>query len=189
MELEDTVFSAANDLFSRKKYSDALSAYKELANSGSVSATLFVGWMYQEGLGTEKNLEEAINCYKLAAESGSVEGAFRLGTIFLARNNCRQAMEHINWAADQDYPPALYKLGRAYSRGYCVPQDDDKAMEYYNRAAQKGHLYARRELAVASLRGRNGLHNIPVGLFRLLTTTWQAFRLASSQNHSDRLIT
>jgi TPR repeat protein len=48
--------------------------------------------------------------------------------------------------AERGDPRALYYLGKQYAKGAGVPQSHQKAAEYLEKAARKGHVYAQNDL-------------------------------------------
>jgi TPR repeat protein len=54
----------------------------------------------------------------------------------------RDILQALYWyekSAEQDYPPALYRLGVLYQIGKYVPKNDKKGMELIRKAADLGH--------------------------------------------------
>lgn len=171
------------------KHKEALDQYRALAERGSVDAQVFVGSMYQRGLGAAANREEARRWYKRAAETKSAEAIFYLGKLDFADKQYADALHHFGEAAKQNYSPAIYRLGRMYELGKGIAVDEQKAYEHFERAAQLGHLYARRAVAGRMIRGRYGITKIPQGLYRLFKTLWDAAKVANKDEHDERLRT
>jgi TPR repeat protein len=49
-------------------------------------------------------------------------------------------------AAEQGHPDAQFNLGDAFLVGYGVPQDQEKAIEWFTKAANQGHVGAKASL-------------------------------------------
>ena len=169
---------AARALFDAGKYQEALGQFRALADHGSATAQLHLGWMYQEGLGVQRNTDEACQWYKKAAESGSPPGQFYLGTFYAREKNYQQAVIMLSKAAAQNYMPAIYRLGQMYDAGEGVTLDRKKAIEYIEKAAKMGHLFAQREIAGRMIRGDYGIAKIPQGLYRFVKILWTGVRIA-----------
>jgi TPR repeat protein len=59
--------------------------------------------------------------------------AFRSGTQALRAGNTEQAVNELEYAADQGMPAAQWKLGRMYADGDGVPKNTLRAFEYFSR--------------------------------------------------------
>src|SRR5258708_24053824 len=59
--------------------------------------------------------------------------AFRSGTQALRAGNTEQAVNELEYAAEQGMPAAQWKLGRMYADGDGVQKDTSRAFEYFSR--------------------------------------------------------
>jgi TPR repeat protein len=182
-------YQRAFALYEAGKHKEALEQYRALAEHGSVDAQVFVGWMYQRGLGATANREEARRWYKKAAEAKSAEAIFYLGKLHFADKQYADALRHFEDATKQNYAPAIYRLGRMYELGKGVGIDERKAYEHFERAAQLGHLFAQRAIAGRMIKGSYGITKIPQGLYRLFKTLWDAAKVANKDEHDERIRT
>jgi TPR repeat protein len=144
-------FRKAASLFHARRYDAALELYRSLANDGYVQAQQFLGWMYARGQGTAVDYTQALHWLEKAASQGSVKAMFFAGRVLTESGRHAEALKHYRAAESHDYAPALYRLGVMYRRAQGVPPDRALALTYLSRAANKGHFYARRELAIDDL--------------------------------------
>jgi TPR repeat protein len=179
----DAAFAA----FDRGRYGDAFRRYLPLAEAGSVTAQLAVGWMLHEGRGVDQDFVKARCWFEKAADAGSREGLFYLGVLSRAEQRYLEAIQHLERSASMDYMPAIYVLGLMHERGEGVGVDKDKAWRFYERAAKLGHLFAQREIAARMIRGQMGLMQIPIGLYLFVRTICTGFMLALRDPLSDRI--
>ncbi|HBA72794.1 MAG: hypothetical protein A2X82_00025 [Geobacteraceae bacterium GWC2_55_20] len=177
----------AAELYDQGKNKEAFQKYFDLASSGSITGQLMVGWMYHSGLGVEQNSEEAEHWYQKAAYANSAEGQYYLGALYRSNQQYHQAVEWISKAADQKYMPALYRLGRMYDIGEGVNIDLAKAYEYFEQAANMGHLFAKREIAVKMIKGHFGPINIIKGVLMFVRVLFAGARLASKDADTDMI--
>lgn len=182
-------YQRALNLYEAGRHKEALEQYRALAERGSVESQVFVGWMYQRGLGAAKDREEARRWYKKAAEAKSAEALFYLGKLHLTDNQYADALRYFEDAAKQKYSPAIYRLGRMYELGRGVAVDERKADEYFEQAAQRGHLFAQRAIAGRMMRGCYGITKIPQGFYRLLKTLWDGVKVGTKDEHDERIRT
>jgi len=186
--VEATDLAAIRALIERSRFDEAHARCRPIADSGSVVAQLYLGWMYQTGKGVDKDLDQAENWYRQAIAGDPARGEFYLATVRRDRGDQKQAREWFERSAARGYAPAMYQLGRIYRCGYGVTVDRQKAFEYIERAAAKGHLFARRDIARNLLRGQSGIHRVPAGLFALIGVAWQVFKVARRDPYDDRML-
>ena len=75
-------------------------------------------------------------------------GAYQRGDYLLAFNEARRRAE-----TEQD-TKAMTLLGELYAGGFGTPRDDDKAFEWYRKAAGRGDRAAMAALGLFYLKGR-----------------------------------
>ena len=97
----------ADELKKAERYEEALRWYREAAEGGNPNDWFEVGFLYEEGKGTEQDMAYAVSCYQKE----------------LAR--------------DPDHTGANNYLGRAYFTGKGVPQDYAKAFRHLSIAHDK----------------------------------------------------
>jgi len=185
---EDTTkIEIAAALFDEGKYEEAFKKYLDLAQCDVISAQLFIGWMYHAGKGVKQNLDEAFRWYKKAAENESQEAQFYLATLYRSKHEYQEAIEWFKKSASKGYLPALYRLGKMYDIGEGVNKDEKRAFEYLEQAAKMGHVFARREIAVKLINGRQGIMNIFKALYMFVRVLYDAAKLDSKNPDSDML--
>jgi hypothetical protein len=172
-------------LFEDERYQEALEKYRVLAERGAVTAQLRLGWMYHAGKGVQTNLEQAEKWYAKAASTQSAQAQFYLGTLYRAKGEYKQAFEWLERSASQEYSPALYFLGQLYYVGEGVEVNREKAFEYFGQAAEKGHLFAQRNIAYEMIKGRHGIMRIPIGVLLLVRVLCRGIKVTVKDPDSD----
>jgi hypothetical protein len=129
-----------------KDFSQALEAYRQLAEQGDAAAELYLGLAYDLGTGVPHNAFEAARWYRKAAAQGSSSAASNLGVLYyngdgMPRDNA-EAATWFSSAATRGNVTAQYCLGRLYYRGEGVPQDYAKAAAWFEKAARQGNAPA-----------------------------------------------
>ena len=71
--------------------------------------------------------------------SDLLEGGRRGGDV-------AEAVELMEQAAKQEYPPAMFAMGQMYHYGWAVHKDRTLALEWYHKAAERDYAPARQEL-------------------------------------------
>lgn len=133
-----------------KDYSFAFRCFGLAANQDNHVAQRFLGYMYQNGIGIDKNIKNAIHFYAKASQQGDVDSMIRLGKIYYSGDGVEQnystALEIFSVAADRGASEAQYHLGTLYLHGCGVENDLSKAFEFFTLAASQGHMYAKSDL-------------------------------------------
>jgi TPR repeat protein len=111
------------------------------AQSGYAFAMLNLSYRYRYGEGTAKDEEEAMKWCVKSAEMGNPGSLFSLGEIYLygycgQKIDVEKGIELITKAAEQNYSPALTKLGYLYWEGKKVKQDLNKSFLYSLQAVE-----------------------------------------------------
>jgi TPR repeat protein/Zn-dependent protease with chaperone function len=126
------------------------------ANSGSPDAELYLGIIYSYGWAGQKiDAKASGDWFAKAAAQGSANAAYYLG-IFEKRKKAsevrfQEAKKGYELLAEADQAGAYFMLGQIYKHGYGVEQDKAKALEYFQRAADRGVGPAFTELGEAYL--------------------------------------
>lgn len=179
---------AASELLHDGKYRDAHERFLSLAQKGSMMARFNLGWMYHTGAGVDKDLDKAKHYYQQAADSGSPIARHYLGTLYRAKGSFNDALHWFELATKDNYLPSIYWAGSMYLLGEGAPQDVKKAEIYLRTATDKGHVYARRDLAIALIKGSFGHREITKGVFEWLASIISGMRLGAHEPQSERLM-
>ena len=89
--------------------------------------------------------------FRYAADNGSVRALSVYGHLLLFRGegvtNRIQGVIYIERAADKGDSKAAYQMGKIFEEGYQnYPVNPDKAVKYYRKSADSGHMLAIRRL-------------------------------------------
>lgn len=177
----------ASRLYQAGKYREAFDRYQDLAERGSAKAQLVLAGMLADGTGTTCNLAESESWYKRAAEAGLPEAQYRLGYVYYQRKDYSDALNCYQKAASQGYLPALWRLAWLYREGKGVTANNAKAYELFDEAAKRGHVFAKRDLALMLLRGHKGFTKVFKGIAVLFGCIVDGIKLAFKSDSDDRL--
>jgi SEL1 protein len=137
-----------------RNYPKALHYFRQAAAQGDAMATCSLGWMYANGFGVAQDNLTAIKYYRQAIELGNVQAHTYLGVMYWhgwgVKQNRKEALRLWTKAAEHNHAEALLHLGLRYFTGVAdstastdiplVPRDHIKALNYFQRAAQSGHV-------------------------------------------------
>lgn len=132
------------------------------------------------------NTEETENGYEKAAEDGVAQAQHHLGYICYQRNDFSSAYSWYQKAALQGYLPACWRLAWLYKLGKGVVVNYDKAYELFDDAAKRGHLFAKRDLALMLIQGHRGHAHVFRGIGLLFRCILDAIHAAWNSDSDDR---
>lgn len=123
-------------------------AWRELlpsAKAGDAEAQYYVGTMYRQGFGTERDEDEARFWIGRAADQGHAEAEFVLGFDLLQQRQGAEAAKYILAAAHNGFAAAQYYAGLLYRDGTGVERNAYQALGWILQAAEKDHVEAQYE--------------------------------------------
>ena len=148
---------------------EAFRLFEESAREGYILAMNNLANCYYNGEGTERDYHKAFYWYGQAAKKGNATAQCSVGECYYYGNGVsRDLSEAVRWfqaSADQGYANAQYHLGLCYNKGhgvfrdtrlciYCncydhgfgVDKDHEKALYWWQRAANQGYAKAQEKL-------------------------------------------
>ncbi len=114
--------------YERNQWVPAFFDFQILAAEGDPTAAAYMGRMYRQGWGVQKNLEEAAKWLQTGADGGVPFAHHRLGWMYARgevggkRDNVN-AVKHWKLAAEKGEPSAQLDLGVMYWRGDGILKD------------------------------------------------------------------
>ena len=136
--------------FRRGLFAEAFQEWQDAAATGDARAALFIGVLYDTGLGTRQDSTAALAWYRRAAEQGSAPAAFNVAVMLDsglgAPQDSAQALTWYKQAADKGFARAQYNLALQYEAGSGVPRNIPQAITLYRKAAAQGLTAARDHL-------------------------------------------
>ena len=122
-----------------------LRIYRE-AEEGSRDAQFVVGYMYEQGEGTEIDYNEAAKYYSMAAQKGHEGAQHNLAVLYYTgrgvKQDMRQAYEWFYRAARSGVNISMCMLGSMYENGEYVKKDLKSALYWYQMAYKSGNKAA-----------------------------------------------
>lgn len=125
-------------LYKAGRYTEALRLLQEASREGNALSMAFLGIMYMQGSGVEKNLAESLHWLEKAAENGNVGGMVFAAGMYLrgegSEQNPHRAAMWYQKAADAGASQAMSGLSILYDEGMGVRRSPDKAAVLMLRA-------------------------------------------------------
>eukprot|EP00300_Choanocystis_sp_HF-7_P042936 c9594_g1_i1.p1 GENE.c9594_g1_i1~~c9594_g1_i1.p1 ORF type:complete len:258 (+),score=44.84 c9594_g1_i1:393-1166(+) len=126
--------------------------YRKSASQGHAIAQNNLGCVFRDSAASSvDHLSEAVYWFTLSAEQGSSEGQNNLAQMIrngsgVSSANVSRALPWYLRSAAQGNRLAYSNLGYLYEVGHGVDADEQRAMEWYSKAAELGHDYSSRRL-------------------------------------------
>lgn len=135
---------------------DLFKQIQDLAERGSSDAQYHLGMMYNNGIGTKKDIKQAFYWFRKSAELGDVLAAFKLGCYYSGQCNDsvlvdkEKAIYYTQIAADAGYALAQQQIGAVR---YEQKQYED-AINWWKLAAEQGDPLSLFYLSALYLEGK-----------------------------------
>lgn len=122
-----------------KKYArEGFNAMKAAVENGNTHYINWLGYLYDEGIGTPQNFGEALKYFKLGAESGNVVSMKNLALMYRNQEHTKQAMALFQQAAEKNEEEAQFYLAQMfYDEG-----NTEKALYWFERSAANNDIDA-----------------------------------------------
>jgi hypothetical protein len=140
--------------FNGKDYARAASLLAPLARGGNATAQVRMGLLYYHGHAVRENDQRAFEWFLRAAEQGNAEGQFHLANMYMyglgvpatESEPDRVAALWYFEAARRGHAEAQYNLGILFLAGKGVYKNEDEALKWIRRSAERNYEPARRFL-------------------------------------------
>ncbi len=113
-KIKATEIDAAEKAFNSGDYTKAATLWHQRADNGDVDAQSSLAWLYEVGLGVERNLKEAARMFRLAAKAGDVQAQYALAVMLKTGSGVEQDQEQsLMWlkkAAQRGHGPSISAL-------------------------------------------------------------------------------
>ena len=123
--------------------SDAIKYFSKVDNLNDSDAQYYMGLIYYNGYGVEKNYTKAKEWFEKSAAQNNDTSRCALGWLYEAglgvTQNYLKAKELYEKSAENNCTSAEFCLGRIYEQGIGVKQNYLKAKEWYEKAAGKDY--------------------------------------------------
>lgn len=120
--------------------------YLKAAEDGYVRAMHYTGLCYYFGTGVKENNSEAFRWFNEAAGNGNIGATYYKAKMLIGGEGCSQDLPEgitlLQQAAEGDERNAQFDLGNCYLVGKGVDENEDLAMEWFEKAADNGHEQA-----------------------------------------------
>lgn len=148
----------------RASDADTLKAMVVLASKGDAEAQYHVGMMYNNGIGTQRDLKQAFEWFQKSAAGNDPLGAYKLGCYYdgqgadVVATDPKEALKYKLVAAKAGYDLAQHDVANHYAR-----QDNpEEAMKWWKQAGDQGYPRALYSLSGAYFQGKGAPKDLSV---------------------------
>ncbi|HEX8211217.1 MAG TPA: tetratricopeptide repeat protein [Longimicrobium sp.] len=138
--------AAARHRYAEKEYAEALPIFTAAAEAGNPEAMGFLGIMYLNGFGTDKDHDMALKWLRRGATKRDARSMNALGIVYKdglsVDRNYMVAKEWFLLAERNGYAEAMNNIGDMYRQGLGVQSRPDSALHWYEKGANAGSLNA-----------------------------------------------
>jgi TPR repeat protein len=118
----------------RRNPRSAVTWFRKAANRGDRTAASSLGYAYNVGLGTMRDVAQAIRWYRRAARSGDSTATSNLATVYRDAGKARLAFQWWKRAADMRDGDAAVDVGYCYQYGIGTRKNVANAKRMFRRA-------------------------------------------------------
>lgn len=163
------LFQYARSLDAAGRAAEAVAAYDQAIDAGSILALAALGAVYDGGYGVPEDATKAAGYYERAADAGSALGMANLGSLYehgrgVAQSYSKAAALY-EQATNAGSALGAGSLGYLTQGGLGVAADDVEAVRLYRIGAEGGEAFAQRNLGIMFANGRGGLPKSPEDAF------------------------
>lgn len=141
-----------------QNHQKAFELFQECLIQGDVRANLYLGIIFEKGLGVSQNFYKAKEFFAEAYKSGIKGASAYLGSFYLYGKACKQdyqqALKLFCEATRECNPLGDFYLGIMYEEGLLVKKSEKRAVACYESAGQEGVLEAYYRLGAMYAQGR-----------------------------------
>lgn len=144
---------AAGNLIDQGDFDGGLFQLRRLQDEGYKDAMILLAQCYETGsFGMKRDIDNALRIYQELVDEKDPLAILRLGQLYFLGENIPQdyelAFHYYSALANAGDATAQFVIGDMYQRGLHVQRDSAMAREWFKTAAEKGHMYAVRNVSI-----------------------------------------
>lgn len=130
-------FVEGENAFNNQQYAQAFSEFMPLAEKGDFRSQYYIGYLYLNGYGVQKNEKKALDYLQRATDQNYDLAQSLMAYLYaegkLVSKDKKKSLLLYQKAADQGNVSALLNLGILYYTGDGVDKNVNKALDYFNK--------------------------------------------------------
>ncbi len=165
----------------------ALTIFQDLEKRGSIMSLVYIGHMFENGLGVKQDLSASERYYRRAYEGGSTSGLFSLGAVYWKSGDYVRAEQMFLRGSERRDPRSLYWLACIYLNKTIDNGRYEKAATLLEQAYSMGHIQSGRRLGRLLMTGRFGLLRKLMGLRLIISAAIAGAKIAVLNPSDERV--
>ena len=170
--------------FSEYDPEKAVEYLEQAAAKDNAFARYQLGKLFCQGKLVQKDIARGLPLLEELAEAGVTSAAYIAGKVYLKEEgwqDVQKAIRCFHMAAEDGNSYAEYQLGKIYYFGNGIRVDREKGLEYLNRSAAHGNMYAENLLRVIRQQHIRGAASLIAQLGRMFQEKEQQDRVQHQQ--------
>ena len=163
----------------------SIESLEAASQSGDITSKRYLAWKYYSGDGVQTDLKKARELFEENSILGDMESRYYLADLLWTTGNKSGYFEHLRSAAVGEFLPAMFRLGVTYYNGRYLEKDTDEGINWIEKAAAGGHIYARRFLL--QIEKSTSPLSFFTKIFKLVKLSIDAARLYSADEFDERV--
>jgi len=183
----DGVGTAKNIDESNIHFVKAFIGFENLEKQGNDDKLQYrIGWMLQNGIGTEKDILRAKGYFEKSAKLENAFACYSLAKLILAEDNpseeeIQKAVSYLQTASDNENQFAQYSLGKIFLEGKHISKDIPKVIQLLTLSSEQGNEYAAYMLGMLYLKNEEIPKNIEKSILFLTQAAYKNNEWANYQ--------
>ena len=196
-EIKDDTYLQADRAYAKEDYANAKMLFNRANVYGNIHAGIRLGQMYWNGDGCDIDYEKAIQLFVVGESQGNplanewLVEAYRMGKGVPKDKEKAEELSNLGQKALLDMctlndPDAMYMVGWNYINSPFYTAIPQLGYSWYEKAANKGHVKAKVQMAICLIEGTGCIQNVNSGL-QILESLVRATNNASANYQLGKL--
>ena len=137
-------YNEAKKYSESKDYAQAISLYEKSCELGSALACSSLAYLYEKGIGVEKDLNKSDELNIKACDLGSANSCYYMAR--LKSDNITEFLSYMDKSCSLDFSAGCITLGNVYLNGFnenmvTLEKDKEKGLSYISKACELDNQY------------------------------------------------
>ncbi len=140
--VNESDYSEGVKAYKNNDFEKALALFHKSAEKGNPAAMNYIGIIYLNGNGVQKNIDEALKWYEKGSKAGMLYSSRNIANTFFngkeVQKDYKRALEYYHKAAAKGDTHSMIRIAYLNKEGFGTEKNLDEAMKWYKKAADRG---------------------------------------------------